>query len=178
VAYLGSYLKTFTESLSPYNTVGKLKNLRIGSEDIEVHKKNLEVLAAVEWMLELVAELGSTAAYLSQAEMVLSAEHPWVKQAQATRKQILDKLAQDRSAQHVTEYRQTLARLKKDYVTAYISQHSKARLGVGEDKTKSALRKDARLVAMRALASIVPPPITWTPEKGYGVVGLGCKLPT
>jgi hypothetical protein len=24
----------------------------------------------------------------------------------------------------------------------------------------------------------VPPPITWTPEKGYGVVGLGCKLPT
>ena len=23
----------------------------------------------------------------------------------------------------------------------------------------------------------VPPPITWTPEKGYGVVGLGCGLP-
>ncbi len=147
-------LKTFTESLSPYNTVGKLKNLRISSEDIEAQKKNLEVLASVERMLELVAELGGTASYLSQAEMVLLPDHPWVKQAQAMRKQILDKLAQDRSAQHATEYRQTLAKLKKDYVTAYISQHSKARLGVSDEKTKSALRKDPRLVAMRALTGI------------------------
>ena len=147
-------LKTFTESLSPYNTVGKLKNLRISSEDIEPQKKNLEVLASVERMLELVAELGGTASYLSQAEIVLLPDHPWVKQAQATRKQILDKLAQDRSAQHATEYRQTLAKLKKDYVTAYISQHSKARLGVSDEKTKSALRKDSRLVAMRALTGI------------------------
>lgn len=147
-------LKTFTESLSPYNTVGKLKNLRISLEDIEGQKKNLEVLASIERMLELVAELGGAAAYLSQAEMVLLADHHWVKQAQVMRKQILDKLAQDRSAQHATEYRQTLAKLKKNYVTAYISLHSRARLGVTEDKTKSALRKDPRLVAMRALAGI------------------------
>jgi hypothetical protein len=52
------------------------------------------------------------------------------------------------------KYRQTLAQLKKDYLNAYIAQHSKARLGVAEDKTKSALRKDSRLVAMRALAGI------------------------
>jgi len=112
------------------------------------------VLEAVEGMLELVSELGTTASYLSQAEMVLSADHAWVEQAQETRKQILDKLASDRTAQHAAEYRQTLARLKKDYITAYVGQHSKARLGVAEDKTKSALRKDPRLVAMRALAGI------------------------
>ena len=147
-------LKTFTEGLTPYNTVGKLKNLRIGSDDIDAQKKNLEVLAAVEKLLELVTELGSTAAYLSQAEMVLSSDHAWVKQAQSARKDILDKLALDRNAQHAAEYRQTLAQLKKDYLTAYIAQHSKARLGVAEDKTKSALRKDTRLVAMRALAGI------------------------
>ena len=40
-------LKTFTEALSPYNTVGKLKNLRIGLEDITAQKQNLEVLSAV-----------------------------------------------------------------------------------------------------------------------------------
>jgi hypothetical protein len=28
------------------------------------------------------------------------------------------------------------------------------------------------------VAVAVPPPITWTPEKGYGVVGLGCGLAT
>jgi hypothetical protein len=72
----------------------------------------------------------------------------------SARKDILDKLALDRNAQHAAEYRQTLAQLKKDYLNAYIAQHSKARLGVAEDKTKSALRKDSRLVAMRALAGI------------------------
>ncbi len=147
-------LKTFTESLAPYNTVGKLKNLRIGSDDIDAQKKNLEVLAAVERLLELVTELGGTAVYLSQAEMVLSGDHPWVKQAQAARTDILAKLGADRTVQHAAEYRQTLAHLKKDYVTAYIGSHSKARLGVAEDKTKTALRKDSRLVAMRALAGV------------------------
>jgi hypothetical protein len=147
-------LKAFSESLLPYNTVGKLKNLRIGSEDISVQKKNLEVLQAVEGMLELVAEIGTTASYLSQAEMVLSADNVWVRQAQETRKQVLDKLAADRTAQYAAAYRQTLGKLKKDYITAYVGLHSKARLGVTEEKTKSTLRKDPRLIAMRALAGI------------------------
>ena len=147
-------LKTFAEGLTPYNTVGKLKNLRIGSDDIDAQKKNLEVLGAVEKLQDLITELGGSAAYLSQAEMVLSSDHAWVKQAQAARKDVLDKLAADRNAQHAAEYRQTLAKLKKDYLLAYVAQHSKARLGVAEDKTKSALRKDSRLVAMRALAGI------------------------
>ena len=34
---------------------------------------------------ELVAELGTTASYLSQAEMVLTADHDWVRQAQDER---------------------------------------------------------------------------------------------
>ncbi|MDF9392576.1 DUF6079 family protein, partial [Methylococcus capsulatus] len=147
-------LKGFLEGLSPYNTVGKLKNLRITQDDIETQKKNLDVLAAVERLRDLVAELGNVAAYLSQAEMVLPGDHAWVQQAQAARKDILDKLAEDRSAQHAAEYRQRLATLKKDYITAYVAQHSKARLGVAEDKTKSALRRDPRIVTLRALAGI------------------------
>ena len=147
-------LKTFSESLAPYNTVGKLKNLRTGSEDIATQKKNLEVLESVEGMLELVTELGATASYLSQAEMVLPGDHAWVKQAQSTRKDLLEKLAEDRTGKHATEHRQTLAQLKKAYTNAYIGLHSKARLGVSEEKTKTALRKDPRLVAMRTLAGI------------------------
>ncbi len=147
-------LKGFSESLAPYNTVGKLKNLRIGSDDIAAQKKNLEVLSTVERMLELVGDLGSTASYLSQAEMLLSPDHEWVKKAQDTRKQVLDKLAADRTAQHAARYRQTLGQLKKDYIASYTAEHSKARLGVAEDKTKTALKKDSRLVLMRSLASI------------------------
>ena len=147
-------LKKFTESLAPYNTVGKLKNLRVTQEDIDGQKKNLEILTAVEHLLELVVELGGTASYLSQAEMVLPAEHPWVKQAEATRKVLQEKLSQDRTAEYAAEYRQTLNPLKKDYITAYIASHSKARLGVAEDKTRNALRKDDRLLALRVLAGV------------------------
>ncbi|MFJ1300293.1 DUF6079 family protein [Pseudomonadota bacterium AL_CKDN230030165-1A_HGKHYDSX7] len=147
-------LKKFTESLTPYNTVGKLKNLRVTPEDLDSQKKNLEILAAFERLLELVADLGSTASYLSQAEMVLPTEHPWVKQAEAARKALQDKLSQDRTAEHASEYRQTLGQLKKDYIAAYIASHSKARLGVAEDKTRNALRRDERLLALRVLAGV------------------------
>jgi hypothetical protein len=147
-------LKAFSESLSPYNTVGKLKNLRIGSDDIAAQMKNLEVLNSVEGLIGLIGELGNTASYLGQAEMVLPSDHAWVKQAQDTRKQVLESLSTSRTSQNGSEHRQTLSKLKKEYVTAYVSLHSKARLGVSEDKTKTALRKDSRLVAMRALANI------------------------
>ncbi|SEQ97285.1 DUF6079 family protein [Thalassovita taeanensis] len=147
-------LKAFSESLSPYNTVGKLKNLRIGSDDIAAQKKNLEVLNSVEGLINLIGELGNTASYLGQAELVLPSDHAWVKQAQDTRKQVLEALSTSHTNQNGSEHRQTLSKLKKDYLTAYVSLHSKARLGVSEDKTKTALRKDSRLVAMRALANI------------------------
>lgn len=147
-------LKKFTESLAPFNTIGKLKNLGVKPEELDTQKKNLGVLAAVERLLELVAELGSTASYLSQAQMVLPAEHPWVKQAELARKALHEKLSQDRGAEHAAEYRQTLNQLKKDYITAYIASHTKARLGVAEDKTRNALRKDDRLLALRVLAGV------------------------
>ncbi len=147
-------LKAFSESLAPYNTVGKLKNLRVGAEDIASQKKNFEVLESVEGMLVLITELGATASYLSQAEMVLTPDHAWVTQAQSTRKSLLEKLAEDRTGKHATEYRQVLAQLKKTYTSAYIGLHSRARLGVSEEKTKTALRKDSRLAAMRTLAGI------------------------
>lgn len=122
--------------------------------DFPVTQKNLDVLASVEKLRDLVAELGGTATYLSQAEMVLAADHPWVQQAQTTRKELLGKLIQDHGAQHAAEYRQRLAALKKDYIHAYVAEHSKARLGVAEDKTKTALRKDPRMTTLRTLAGI------------------------
>jgi hypothetical protein len=147
-------LKKFTESLTPYNTVGKLKNLRVTQEDIDGQKKNLDILATVERLIEMVVDLGGTASYLSQAEMVLPPQHPWVTQAEAARKALQAKISQDRTAEDATKYRQTLNQLKKDYITAYIAGHSKARLGVAEDKARNGLRKDDRLLGLRILAGV------------------------
>jgi hypothetical protein len=147
-------LKKFSEDLSPYNSVGKLKNLRVTLEDIEAQKKHLEILAAVERMLDLVVELGSTAAYLSQAEMVLPAGHDWVKQAETARKAMQEKLSNDRTVEHAGEYRQTLSQLKKEYINAYIASHTRARLGVSEEKSRNTLRSDPRLQGLRVLAGV------------------------
>jgi len=153
-------LKGFAETLAPYNSLGKLKNLRLTEEEVQAQKPNLEVLGQVEKLLEFASELGSTAAYLSQAELVLPTDHEWIKAAQKVRKEVLAKLGEDRAAAGANEYRQALAKLKQGYVNAYIALHSKARLGLNDEKTQKALRKDARLGTVRALAGISLMPTT------------------
>jgi hypothetical protein len=86
-------LKAFSESLAPYNTVGKLKNLRIGSDDIARRRRTSKSWRRSRECWSSSVSSGHTAGYLSQAEMVLASDHPWVKQAQAARKEVLDKLA-------------------------------------------------------------------------------------
>jgi len=147
-------LKKFVESLVPYNTGGKLKNLRITQEDLDAQKKSLDVVQTVERLSAVVAELGSAASYLSQAQMVLPTEDPWVVRAEACRKALQAKLSHDCTAESVAEYRQALGQLKKDYISTYIDRHSKARLGVVEDRARNVLRKDGRLEALRALAGV------------------------
>ena len=153
-------LQQFTAALTPYNTIGKLKNLRVTLEQVEAQKPALDVLATVERLLTLVAALGSTAAYLSQAEMVLPPTHPWVKQAETVRKAVQARLGQERATAQPGDYQPALAQLKKDYLTAYLASHSTARLGVTEDKSRTALRKDERLLALRTLAAVSLLPTT------------------
>lgn len=148
-ARLGS-LKGFAESLSPYNTIGKLKHLKVNADDIANQIRNMEALAAIEQLLNVVAELGTTAAYLSQAQMVLPNDDAWVKQAHEVRSQVLAGLAQNRGA----DYRAQLAELKREYIRAYIALHSRARLGRPEDQNKTTLMKDPRLATLDKLAGI------------------------
>lgn len=152
-------LKTFIEAIAPYNTVGKLKNLRVSLEDIEQQKANLDVLRVVEALGELVADLGQTAAYLSQAQVVLPTDAPWRIDAQTVRGETLHQLETVKSdpgatGQVTAHCRKALGQLKLGYINAYIGLHAKARLGVSENKTKQALLNDPRLQTLRTLASI------------------------
>lgn len=147
-------LKTFLEGLTPYNTLGKLRNLRVSLDDISAQTRHLATLEQVEQWRALVADLGAQAAYLSQAELVLPPDHPWIDQAKARRQDLLAKLTGEGAPTQANAYRQSLHHLKQDYLRAYVALHGKARLGVVEGRTRTAMLKDPRLAALRTLAGI------------------------
>ena len=147
-------LKKFSEDLSPYNSVGKLKNLRVTLEDIEAQKVNLSTLERIKGLIKVSGDLSSLANYLAQAELALPADNPWATTAREARATIVGEFTAHRDLAKVPTMRQLLEKLKKDYLAAYIGLHTKARLGVSEDKAKAGLTRDPRLVALNRLATI------------------------
>jgi len=149
--------KSFLESLRPFTTPGKLKNFRYDVSEITNHAEGLGTLRRLESLQELVAEIGAAAAYLSAAEAVLPVGHEWRERVKAAQIQVLAQIS-DPTVRSTPAFRQNtlrlLAELKKAYVQSYLQMHSKARLGVVEDKRKANLSQDPRLGQLRALSSI------------------------
>ncbi len=149
--------KTFLESLQAYTSPGKLKNFRYNSQEVTSHRDGLNSLVELKSLEELVADLGSTASYLSTAEAVLPAEHEWVGNMKAARDEVLAQLSDPdkRSAATFRQHTQhRLGHLKKVYLQAYLTMHTKARLGVNEDKRKTGLMGDERLKVLQKLSTI------------------------
>jgi hypothetical protein len=158
--------KSFLESLQAYTTTGKLKNFRYDASEVTAHRSGLESLAEIKSLEELVADLGSTASYLSTAEAVLPTGHEWIVKMNAVRTEVLaavmshgSRVTGQKDSQPGTrdprpELQRKLADLKKDYIRAYLSMHAKARLGVNEDKRKDQLTNDERLKDLKTLSTI------------------------
>ena len=149
--------KTFLESLQAYSSPGKLKNFRYDAQEVTSHQDGLNSLAEIKSLEELVADLGSTASFLSTAEAVLPAEHEWVGKMKKARDEVLTQLG-DPDKRGAATFRQhtqrKLANLKKAYVQTYLALHAKARLGVNEDKRKTGLMADERLKVLQKLSTI------------------------
>jgi hypothetical protein len=149
--------KGFLESLQAYSTTGKLKNFRYDVSEIKAQKAGLDTLEEVESLHELVTDLGPLASYLAQAEIVLPAENPWVAKMQATRNDILAQVNTPGKRKAPAFRQQTAQKLnerKKQYITAYLALHTKARLSANEDKRKANLLRDERLEKLKKLATI------------------------
>lgn len=149
--------KSFFESLQAYSTPGKLKNFRYSATEVQSQENAVNALDELKALNEFINNHGPTASWLSTAEGVLPAQHNWVDQIKTARHDILDSLKQaDISDLSTTSASigAKLSRLKKDYIAAYIALHSKARLGVNEDKRKAALLNDQRLQTLQKLAGI------------------------
>ena len=149
--------KAFLETLQAYNSPGKLKNFRYDAQEVTSHREGLHSLAEVESLQGLVADLGSTASFLSTAEAVLHAEHEWVGKMKMARDEILAQLGDPdkRSAAAFRgQTRRNLADLKQAYVQTYLGLHAKARLGVNEDRRKNGITVDERLKVLEKLSAI------------------------
>jgi hypothetical protein len=149
--------KTFLESLQAYSSPGKLKNFRYDAQEVQRHEDGLAALSEIESLQELVSDLGPVASYLSTAEAVLPTDHEWVERMKATRDAVLAQVsdpAQRTSSAFRQQSLRKLTDLKKSYVQAYLAMHARARLGVNEDKRKSALMGDERLKTLSRLSTI------------------------
>ncbi len=149
--------KTFLESLQAYNSPGKLKNFRYKAQEVADHQIGLQSLEEFESIRELVTDLGSTASYLSTAEAILPAGHEWIEKMKKVRDEILAQII-DPAKRNAATFRQQAQRklgdLKKTYLQAYLTMHTKARLGVNEDKRKTRLLGDERLKILHQLSDI------------------------
>ncbi len=149
--------KTFLESLQAYSSPGKLKNFRYDVQEVKRHEEGFWALLEIESLQELVSDLGPVAAYLSTAEAVLPTEHEWVERMKTTRDAVLAQVSDPAQRTSSAFRQQTLRKLtdlKKSYMQTYIDMHTRARLGVNEDKRKAHLLKDERLEILKKLATI------------------------
>jgi len=121
------------------------------------HEKAVKALDELDALREFIMDHGPTASWLSTAEAVLPAEHDWVDRMKTTRQDVLDALKQADLTELASQSQSIgakLQKLKKDYTVAYIGLHTKARLGVNDDKRKAGLLNDQRLQTLLKLASI------------------------
>ena len=149
--------KIFLESLQAYTSPGKLKNFRYDAQEVSGHQDGLKALAEIESLQEMTAELGPTASYLSTAEAVLPDGHEWLGKMKTAREEILAQVS-DPAKRGEASFRQQAQRklndLKKAYLKDYLKLHTKARLGVNEDKRKTKLMGDERLRVLQKLSTI------------------------
>ena len=148
--------KTFLETLQIYTSPGRLKNFRYNAQEVASHRDGLDSLAELESLQGLVADLGTTASFLSTADAVLPAEHEWVNKTKEARDKALAQLGDPtkRDAGFRQQIQRKLADLKTEYLQIYLGLHVKARLGVNDDKRKIELMSDERLKVLQKLSTI------------------------
>ena len=154
--YLRCY-KEFLEKLGRFNTVGKLRNLRMDAAEINDALDGRAVLARAEKLLALVERIQPLTAYLGEAEANLPVDHPWPARAVEARRAVLETVRRMGKGEIEVEGQGTLRdleALKADYVVAYAELHRQVVLGQDADRRRQGLYDDARLGALKQLVQV------------------------
>jgi hypothetical protein len=147
----------FLESLQAYNTPGKLKNFKYDAAEITAHGPAFARLKEVDQLQAYCGELAKYTQYLTTAESILPADHPWVAESKQKRADLLTEIrkpAQRGSETFKADALKQLKKLKADYIKAYLELYRKARLSMAQDAQKKDLLGDYRLKQLRRLVTI------------------------
>jgi len=149
--------KQFLETLNRFNTVGKLRNLRLTVGQVTEALDDQTVVKRAEQLLDLVSRIQPLTAYLAEAQANLPADHPWSERAAAARQALLEdvrRLGKGEEARDGPALTRELEALKADYVTAYSELHRQLVLGPRADDRRQRLYNDPRLAALNLLSAI------------------------
>ncbi|GHU24474.1 hypothetical protein FACS1894164_11200 [Spirochaetia bacterium] len=149
--------KTFFDSLTVYNTPGKLKNFRYTEQEVHSQQESIKFLDFIEVLKDFHADIGPVASYLSIAEKMLPHEYEWMTVMNTTRSDIIQRLthlSSENIAEQSSFIDSKLEKLKSSYIIAYMAMHTNARLGQSDARRKAALLTDNRLQTLFQLAEI------------------------
>jgi hypothetical protein len=155
--------KRFLEELQRFNTVGKLRNLRMPMGEIRASLEDGQIVQRAADLLALIAQLQPYTTYLAEAQANLPADHTWSIRAGDVRRTLLDELRRigrgedavvDASKRSGPWLLRQLEQLKRDYITAYADLHRRMRLSPAPGQRQEQLYRDPRLMALKSLAQI------------------------
>lgn len=149
--------KKLIEELARYNTVGKLRNLRIANDDLSASLADRKAVQRLDMVTQLVDRVQPLTTYLAEAMANLPAEHDWTQRANAAREALLSdvrRLTKGEAARGGPDMERELQDLKQAYVATYAALHRQRVLGPQDDERRQRLYNDPRRKAMDALAGI------------------------
>ncbi|MEI7989189.1 MAG: DUF6079 family protein [Chloroflexota bacterium] len=149
--------KQFLEELKVFNTVGKLRNLRLPQQEIQDSLEYRGMVQRSQRLLEIVNLFQSRTTYLAEAQANLPAGHAWLERALITQKTILDSVrlfGKENTPVDTQMMQRELDSLKTDYITIYSELHRKVVLTASGDELRQRITHSPRFDALRALSGI------------------------
>ncbi len=149
--------KGFLETLGRFNTVGKLRNLRLTLTEIEDALEYRDVVRRGETLFNVIRDLQPISTYLVEAQANMPNDHAWTQRVSAARQMLLDDirhLGKGESARSVATITRELEALKDDYIRAYAQLHRELVLNAEDDDFRQSLYNDPRLEALRTLSKV------------------------
>ena len=159
IASLGT-AKDFFESLQRFNSPGKIKNLALSVSDISFYNTIPDIIEMLDEALDFSQKNAPQVAWIKEAAICLQPTDPWLNKVEKAKKTIQGQVLE---LAHITaadirgvaaQAALVLNELKADYIAAYSTLHSRARLNASDEKKKTRLLGDPGFLALDALSKI------------------------